>query len=361
LSEIVADSKKLEQFLLGRQLLKVVEISDGGPSTKPSNSLVRLAAAFVFHLFSLDLLVRRTNSPETSKLNPVERCHSVVSQSIGGTIPHLEGDEPGMYFAARVVQEKMTNPGLTYNQQPVLAVTWKDSEHSFVPKVLHDFVGSTFISEQRKMHDMIVLVSQPLLEIVHKLGRPSPRQGVRIRDLIGLISDGKHGSATSVDSTISRCNEAECQLCGGSWEGKPWVLSANGSLPMPIPSQVPGHYLPLSDLIQSTISDGNQPSWRPSDLIEEAIHGVEYRRGLHDLTADSLAFVEVIVFICTNISCMLTLNSWQLTVVSRLKKRLICCSKSFKGSWLCDRSSMASMSTASCSVHSAAAPSHACF
>ncbi len=294
---VIADPEKLDAFLLGRKFLKVVEITDGGPATKPCSPLVRLSAAFVFRVFSLDLLVRRTNSPETSKLNPVERCHSTVSSSLGGAIPNNGGDEDGMYFAASVTQQKMTNPGMTYNESPINAVAWGDSRTTYLPQVLHDFVGATN-AEQRKMYDAKVVVPSKLLEIVRKLGRPVPKEGMHIRDLIELISDGKHGSATSVDSTISRCNEEGCATCGGLWEGKPWVLCDNGSLPMPVPSSVPGHYLPIADLIQSTIADGNQPSWRPSDLIDEVIEGVEFVRGLHDLSVDSPAFIEVRIWSC---------------------------------------------------------------
>jgi hypothetical protein len=294
LDYIRSDTKRLHEFLLGRKFQKLVEISDGGPATKPSNFLVRLTSAFVFHIFSLDVLVRRTNSPETSKLNPVERCHSVVSCSLGGTIPNGDGDEGGMYCAAKTVCDKISCPGLTYSNTPVLACAWSDSVQSFVPKILHDFVGAT-ASEQEKMSDAELPLSEQLLEIVRCLGCPTPRVPLRVRDLIELVSDGKHGSATSVDSTISRCNEQSCRTCGGLWQGKPWVLCDNGSLPMPVPSETPGHYLPVHELIQSTMTNGNQPSWRPSDLIEEMIHGTVFTRGLHDLSLDSPIFLEVLM------------------------------------------------------------------
>ncbi len=71
------------------------------------------------------------------------------------------------------------------------------------------------------------------------------------------------------------------------------MLSSNGSLPMPIPGEIPGHYMALPELIVSTVGNGGQPSWRPSDLIEEAIHGVVFRRGLHVLSLESPAFTEV--------------------------------------------------------------------
>jgi hypothetical protein len=314
LSNMVKDAAQLSRFMLGRQFWKLVEISDGGPSTKPSNSLVRIAAAFVFYVFSLDLLVRRTNSPETSKLNPVERCHSVVSQSLGGTIPNEGGDEAGMYAAAQTVCEKMLYPGLTYSGTPVIANAWGNGDFSFVPTVLREFADAT-PAQQRQMYDRELELSEPLLAIVGGLGRPKPREGFRMRDLVSLISDERHGSATSVDSTISRCNDAECRVCGGLWQGKMWVLSENGSLPMPVPSDVPGRYLPLADLIQSTLADGNQPSWRPSDLIAEAIHGVAFLRGLQDLTLESPAFLEV--FICCSVMFVFLIfsNSWLRIVV----------------------------------------------
>ena len=155
-----------------------------------------------------------------------------------------------------------------------------------------------------------------------------------MRDLIALISDGKHGSATSVDSTISRCNVVNCQICGGLWQGKMWVLSENGSLPMPIPSDVPGRYLPLADLIQSTLADGSEPSWRPSDLIAEAIHGVAFLRGLHDLTLESPAFIEVrCVLFCL---CILTqICSLLLTVVQNRQKASVFCLLNFDECWEC--------------------------
>ncbi len=275
LSKMVADPAQRSAFMLDRQFLKLVEISDGGPATKPSNSLVRITAAFIFHVFSLDLLVRRTNSPETSKLNPVERCHSVVSQSLGGTIPNEGGDEAGMYGAARTVCEEMLFPGLTYSGLPVIANAWGNGDSSFVPSFLRQFADAS-PAQQRKMYDMELELSEPLLAIVKGLDRPKPRAGFRLRDLVSLVSDRRHGSATSVGSTISRCNDVNCHICGGLWQGKMWVLSESGSLPMPIPSDVPGRYLPLADLIQSTLADGNEPSWRPSDLIAEAIHGVAF-------------------------------------------------------------------------------------
>jgi hypothetical protein len=317
LSNMVGDAAQLASFLLGRDFLKLVEISDGGPSTKPSNSLVRITAAFVFYVFSLDLLVRRTNSPETSKLNPVERCHSVVSQSLGGTIPNEGGDEAGMYGAARTVCEKMLCPGLTFSGSPVIANAWGCGDFSFVPSVLRDFANAT-PSQQRQMYEREVELSEPLLAIVEGLGRPKPRAGFRLRDLVSLISDGRHGSASSVDSTISRCNDAECRICGGLWQGKMWVLTENGSLPMPVPSDVPGRYLPLADLLLSTLADGSQPSWRPSDLIAEAIHGVAFLRGLHDLTLESLAFLEVFIFA---VCCVCFSNS-------RLQLAAHCCAES---------------------------------
>jgi hypothetical protein len=260
--------------------------------TKPSNSLVRVTAAFVFHLFSLDLLVRRTNSPEMSKLNPVERCHSVVSQGLGGTIPHGAGDEEGMFAAAKTVSEKITNPGLTYSGTPVTACAWGSDSLSFVPCQLREYCGAPK-SLQLAMHAYVLEIPEWLLVVVDKLGRPRPLRGFTIGMLVALISDGRHGSATSVDSTISRCNNSNCRLCGGLWQGKPWVLSDNGSLPMPIPGDIPGHYMALPDLIVSTVANGGQASWRPSDLIEEAIHGVKFFRGLHVLSLESLAFVEV--------------------------------------------------------------------
>jgi hypothetical protein len=164
------------------------------------------------------------------------------------------------------------------------------------------------------MYDRELELSEALLAIVGGLGRPKPRVGFRMRDLVSLISDGRHGSATSVDSTISRCSDVDCRICGGLWQGKMWVLSENGSLPMPVPSDVPGRYLPLADLIQSTLADGNQPSWRPSDLITEAIHGVAFLRGLQDLTLESPAFLEVLLIVSS--VCFLTVgHSWLRIVV----------------------------------------------
>jgi hypothetical protein len=294
LSEIALDPARLEHFLKGRSFLKLVEISDGGPATKPSNSLVRVTAAFVFHVLGLDLLVRRTNSPETSKLNPVERCHSIVSRSLGGTIPHGIGDKEGMFGAAQTVSEKITDPGLSYSGAPISASAWGSDSVSFVPNQLFAFCGATK-SQQRAMHAVELEIPEALLLVVDKLGRPRPRSGFTIGNLLGLISDGRHGSCTSVDSTISRCNDSSCQLCGGLWQGKPWVLSANGSLPMPIPGEIPGHYMALPELIVSTVGNGGQASWRPSDLIEEAIHGIAFCRGLHILSLESPAFIEVSV------------------------------------------------------------------
>jgi hypothetical protein len=292
LSEIALDPVRLKNFLKGRSFLKLVEISDGGPATKPSNSLVRLTAAFVFHLFGLDLLVRRTNSPETSKLNPVERCHSIVSRSLGGTISHGSGDKVGMFGAAQTVCEKITNPGLSYSGAPITASAWGSDSISLVPSQLLAFCAATK-SQQRAMHVAVIEIPEALLAVVEKLGRPRPQSGFTIGNLLGLISDGRHGSATSVDSTISRCNDASCRSCGGLWQGKPWVLSSNGSLPMPIPGEIPGHYMALPELIVSNVGNGDQVSWRPSDLIEEAIHGVAFRRGLHVLSLESPAFTEV--------------------------------------------------------------------
>jgi len=292
LAYVSADETRLKDFLLGRDMLKIVEIADGGPATKPSNSLVRLTSAFVFYVFSLDLVVRRTNSPETSKLNPVERCHSVVSQSLGGSIPHNNGDEAGMYFAAGVVCEKLAFPGLSYSGKPVLGVAWRESGTSFVPKVLHDFVNAS-AAERKEFSNAELMLSDGLLSVVDRLKRPKPRAGIRIRDLLELLSDGRHGSATSVDSTISRCNDKNCNVCGGLWQGKPWALRDNGSLPMPIPSETPGRYLPLTDLVQSTLSDGNPPSWRPSDLIAEMIDPPVFLRGLQDLSLNSNMLQEV--------------------------------------------------------------------
>ncbi len=312
--------------------MKLVEISDGGPSTKPSNSLVRITAAFVFYVFSLDLLVRRTNSPETSKLNSVERCQSVVSQSLGGTIPNEGGDETGMYGAAQTVCEKMLYPGLTYSGAPVIANAWGNGDFSFVPSVLREFANAT-PAQQRQMYERKLELSEPLLAIAEGLGRPKPQAGFRLLDLISLISDGRHGSATSVDSTISRCNDVECHICGGLWQGKIWVLFESGSVPMPIPSYVPGRYLPLADLIQSTLADGNQPSWRPSDLIAEAIHGVAFLRGLHDLNLESPAFIEVLF--CSIFTFLTLRYSWLRIAVLKRQKVPIICWLNFSECWDC--------------------------
>jgi hypothetical protein len=292
LSETAKDPVRLGAFLKGRTLLKLVEISDGGPATKPSNSLVRITAAFVFYLFSLDLLVRRTNSPETSKLNPVERCHSTVSHSLGGTIPHGDGGREGMFGAAQTVCEKLTNPGMTYSGAPINACAWGSDSISFVPEQLRAYSAGT-ASEQKAMRAHVVELSEELLLVVDKLGRPRPRPGFTIGNLLDLVSDGRHGSASSVESTISRCHDCSCRLCGGLWQGKPWVLTDNGSLPMPVPSDIPGHYMSLPELIVSTVGNGGEASWRPSDLIEEAIRGVAFCRGLDVLSLQSPAFIEV--------------------------------------------------------------------
>jgi len=292
LSETALDPVRLEAFLKGRTLLKLVEISDGGPATKPSNSLVRITAAFVLHLFSLDLLVRRTNSPETSKLNPVERCHSIVSHSLGGTISHGDGGKEGMFGAAQSVCEKVTNPGMTYSGAPINVCAWASDSVSFVPVQLRAYCAGT-AQEQKALRTHVIELSEELLLVVDKLGRPRPRPGFTIGNLLDLVSDGRHGSASSVDSTISRCDNSNCCLCGGLWQGKPWVLSDNGSLPMPLPSDIPGHYMALPELIVSTVGNGGEASWRPSDLIEEAIHGVAFCRGLNILSLQSPAFVEV--------------------------------------------------------------------
>ena len=37
---------------------------------------------------------------------------------------------------------------------------------------------------------------------------------------------------------------------------------------------IPGHYMALPELIVSTVANGRQASWRPSNLIEEAIHAL---------------------------------------------------------------------------------------
>jgi hypothetical protein len=333
LSYISRDETRLKDFLLGRDMLKIVEIADGGPATKPSNSLVRLTSAFLFHIFSLDLLVRRTNSPETSKLNPVERCHSVVSQSLGGSIPHDNGDEEGMYFAAGVVCDKLTFPGLSYSGKPVLAVAWCESETSFVPKVLHDFVNAS-AAERKELASVELVLSDGLLSVIQKLRRPKPRAGICIRDLLDLLSDGRHGSASSVDSTISRCNDQHCNACGGLWQGKPWTLRDNGSLPMPIPSDTPGRYLPLTDLLQSTLCDGDPPSWRPSDLIAETIDPSIFLRGLQDLSISSNMFQEVRCFLWQSIILILY-HSLLCGAAWRQLRVLNICWQSFSASLTC--------------------------
>ncbi len=197
-----------------------------------------------------------------------------------------------MYEAAQTVSEKIANPGLTYSGAPIAAFAWGIDSVSFVPDQIREFCAGT-VSQQRSMNAAVVEIPEALLVIANKLGRPRPRRGFTIGNLLDLISDGRHGSATTVDSTISRCNDVTCELCGGLWQGTPWVLSANGSLPMPIPGDIPGHYMALPELIVSTVANGRQASWRPSDLIEEAIHGIAFCRRLHVLSLDSPAFVEV--------------------------------------------------------------------
>ncbi len=96
------------------------------------------------------------------------------------------------------------------------------------------------------------------------------------------------------------------------------MLTENGSLPMPVPSDVPGRYLPLADLLQSTLADGSQPSWRPSDLIAEAVHGVAFLRGLHDLTLESPAFLEVFILMFVLFAFLILGYSWlRIVVLSR--------------------------------------------
>jgi hypothetical protein len=329
LVETAGDPIRLENFLQTRKLLKLIEVSDGGPATKPSNSLVRLTAAFVFHLFSLDLLVRRTNSPETSKLNPVERCHSMVSTALGGTIPHGVGDEKGMCDAAQTVCEKIQNPGLTYAGTPVTATAWKKGADSLVPNILREYALARASEKQALLMELVV-IPDVLLNLVSKLGRPAPRPGCTISNLLLLLSDGRHGSANSVSSTISRCNSENCAVCGGLWQGKPWVLCGDGSLPMPLPSETPGHYMPLTDLVLSTVSNDKQASWRPSDLIAEAIHGLAFCLGLQNLSLDSPAFVEVIsLFVSFKICFDASSQSLQPTRVLRVLREPIFCWQNF--------------------------------
>ena len=60
----------------------------------------------------------------------------------------------------------------------------------------------------------------------------------------------------------------------------------------------------------SCVVDDSLPSWHPSDLIAEAIHGVAFLRGLHDLTLESPAFLEVFVLLFVLLAFLILGYSW---------------------------------------------------